>query len=234
MKGGKERERNDRGRKGRESWDCSVPPPLQSYFHHWTFLRPTCTIRWCSEYYAVERVVELGLGTVVECQKALRLNQVTPIDMKFLHSFIKVMTPLIIAMKLMEGENHCYISQLIPTIMWLKQMLEAPVKNQAWTPWSQHYRMASTKGSSLRWRVKSIESPQCCIQSSSWLSRQMSRHRCMTGSSCLRTLNKCNKRLDSHHRPHQQLCCWIRKKMAISTAFCANPMSLLFTGRSGD
>ena len=67
-----------------------------------TFLRPTCT-RWCSEYYAVERVVEVGLEKVVECQKALGHTEITVADMKFFTSFINVMRPLVVAMKLIEG-----------------------------------------------------------------------------------------------------------------------------------
>jgi hypothetical protein len=88
-----------------------------------TFLRPTCT-RWCSEYYAVERVVEIGLDKVVECQKALGHSEMTVGDMKFLTSFINVMRPLVVAMKLIEGESQCYMGQLIPTIMGLKRKLE--------------------------------------------------------------------------------------------------------------
>jgi hypothetical protein len=88
-----------------------------------TFLKPTCT-RWCSEYYAVERVVEVGLDKVVECQKALGHSEMTPADMKFLVAFLNVMRPLVVAMKLIEGENQCYIGQLIPTIMGLKRKLE--------------------------------------------------------------------------------------------------------------
>ncbi len=89
-----------------------------------TFLKPTCT-RWCSEYYAVERVVEVGLNKVIECQKALGQSEMTPADMKFLVAFLNVMRPLVVAMKLIEGENHCYIGQLIPTIMGLKRKLES-------------------------------------------------------------------------------------------------------------
>lgn len=89
-----------------------------------TFLKPTCT-RWCSEYYAVERVVEVGLNKVMECQKALGQSEMTPADMKFLVAFLNVMRPLVVAMKLIEGENHCYIGQLIPTIMGLKRKLES-------------------------------------------------------------------------------------------------------------
>lgn len=88
-----------------------------------TFLKPTST-RWCSEYYAVERVVDVGLDKVVECQKALGHSEMTLADMKFLTAFINVMRPLVVAMKLIEGESQCYIGQLIPTIMGLKRKLE--------------------------------------------------------------------------------------------------------------
>jgi len=40
----------------------------------------------------VERVVEIGLDKVVQCQKALGQNVMTPADMRFLQSFTKVMT----------------------------------------------------------------------------------------------------------------------------------------------
>lgn len=88
-----------------------------------TFLKPTCA-RWSSEYYAVERVVEVGLDKVVECQKALGHSEMAAADMKFLTSFVNVMTPMVVAMKLIEGESHCYIGQLIPTIMGLQRQLE--------------------------------------------------------------------------------------------------------------
>src|SRR5215469_16881743 len=44
--------------------------------------------------------------------------------MKFLNSFINVMRPVVFAMKVLEGENNCYIGQLMPTIMGLQHKLE--------------------------------------------------------------------------------------------------------------
>ena len=98
-----------------------------------TFLKPTCT-RWCSEYYAVERVVEIGLDKVVECETALGLSVMTSADMKFLISFIKVMRPIVAAMKLIEGENNCYVGQLIPTIMGLQRKLQTAGEDPTMKP----------------------------------------------------------------------------------------------------
>jgi len=98
-----------------------------------TFLSPVCT-RWCSEYYAVERVLDIGLDKVVECQKALGQSLMTQADMKFLNSFISVMRPIVVAMKLIEGENHCYIGQIIPTIMGLQRKLEIASTDQSMRP----------------------------------------------------------------------------------------------------
>ena len=39
-------------------------------------------------------------------------------------SFIKVMRPIVAAIKLSEGESHCYVGQLIPTIMGLQRKLQ--------------------------------------------------------------------------------------------------------------
>jgi len=98
-----------------------------------TFLKPTCA-RWSSEYYAVERVVEVGLDKVVECQKALGHSEMAAADMKFLTSFVNVMRPMVVAMKLIEGESHCYIGQLIPTIMGLQRQLEVVSQDVAMKP----------------------------------------------------------------------------------------------------
>lgn len=68
--------------------------------------------------------MEVGLDKVVECQKALGHNEMTVADIKFLASFMNVMRPVVVAMKLIEGESQCYIGQLIPTIMGLKRKLE--------------------------------------------------------------------------------------------------------------
>jgi len=76
-----------------------------------------------SEYYAVERVVEIGLGKVVECQHALGQNAMTQADMRFLQSFTKVMKPLVIAMRMIEGESENYMGQLILTIVGLQKKL---------------------------------------------------------------------------------------------------------------
>lgn len=88
-----------------------------------TFLQPNCT-RWCSEYYAVQRVVDIGLEKVVECQTQLGQSPMTPADMTFLTAFVKLLKPLVIAMKLLEGETDCYIGQLIPTVMGLEKKFE--------------------------------------------------------------------------------------------------------------
>jgi len=98
-----------------------------------TFLKPTCA-RWSSEYYAVERVVEVGLDKVVECQKALGHSEMAAADMKFLTSFVNVMRPMVVTMKLIEGESHCYIGQLIPTIMGLQRQLEVVSQDVAMKP----------------------------------------------------------------------------------------------------
>lgn len=87
-----------------------------------TFFKATCT-RWCSEYYAVERVVEVGLEKVVECQQALGQTVMTQADMRFLTSFVKVMKPLVTAMRLTEGETESFMGQMIPPIQGLEKKL---------------------------------------------------------------------------------------------------------------
>jgi len=87
-----------------------------------TFLKPTCT-RWCSEYYSVARVVEIGFDKVVECQRALGQIPISQADITFLTAFVSVMKPVVNAMKLLEGEKKCYVGHLIPTIMGLEKKL---------------------------------------------------------------------------------------------------------------
>ena len=82
----------------------------------------------------MERVVEVGLDKVVECQKALGHSEMAAADMKFLTSFVNVMRPMVVAMKLIEGESHCYIGQLIPTIMGLQRQLEVVSQDVAMKP----------------------------------------------------------------------------------------------------
>jgi len=89
-----------------------------------TFIQPTCT-RWCSEYYAVQRILDIGLDKVVECQTALQLSKMTEADMKFLDSYVSIMKPIADAMKLLEGESDCYLGCVIPTIMGLMKKLQS-------------------------------------------------------------------------------------------------------------
>jgi len=53
-----------------------------------TFIQPTYT-RWCSEYYAVQRIADMGLDRVVGCQTATQLSKMTEADMKFLASYLR-------------------------------------------------------------------------------------------------------------------------------------------------
>ena len=82
----------------------------------------TCT-RWCSEYYAVLRVVEIGIDNVNKCQTELGQSLMTQADIAFLTGYVALMKPLVLAMKLLEGENDCYMGQLIPTVMGLQNKL---------------------------------------------------------------------------------------------------------------
>jgi hypothetical protein len=88
-----------------------------------TFLKPICT-RWCSDFYSVERVVDIGHEKVVECQKALGQNPMTQADMNFLISYLAVMKPVERAMKLLESETDCYLGTMIPTILSLEKKLQ--------------------------------------------------------------------------------------------------------------
>jgi hypothetical protein len=87
-----------------------------------TFLKPIC-VRWCSEFYAVERVVKIGLEKVSECQRAIKLPLMTDADMSFLTSFIAVMKPLVWAMDFLQRESSCFIGHLIPTIKGIQRKL---------------------------------------------------------------------------------------------------------------
>jgi hypothetical protein len=89
-----------------------------------SFVQPTCT-RWCSEYYAVERIVDIGFEKIVNCQTALGLSKMTEGDMRFLNSFLAVMKPIVTAMKVLEGEADCYLSHVIPTIMGVERKLRS-------------------------------------------------------------------------------------------------------------
>lgn len=88
-----------------------------------TILQPTIT-RWNSEYFSVERIVEIGFQKIVDCQKALGLTQMSQSDMLFLAEYLIVMKPIVRAMKLIEGDTDCYLAHLIPTIMGLEKMLQ--------------------------------------------------------------------------------------------------------------
>jgi hypothetical protein len=57
-----------------------------------TFLNPTCT-RWNSYYYAVRRIVEVGLEKTNQCQAEIGLEKFTDEDMQFLTSYVDVFKP---------------------------------------------------------------------------------------------------------------------------------------------
>ena len=84
-----------------------------------TFLKPVC-FRWCFEYYAVERVVDIGLEKINECQRQLKQALMTEADMSFLTSFLNVMKPIVWAMDFLQKEKDCFMGHLIPTIKELK------------------------------------------------------------------------------------------------------------------
>ena len=84
-----------------------------------TFLKPVCT-RWCSEYYAVERVVDIGLEKINECQRQLKQALMTEADMSFLTSFLYVKKPIVWAMDFLQKEKDCFMGHLIPAIKGLQ------------------------------------------------------------------------------------------------------------------
>ena len=88
-----------------------------------TFLNPTAT-RWSSSFYAVQRVVIIGLDKVRLCQAALKQEPMTEADMHFLASYAKVMKPIVIAIDVLQGEKTTYLGHLIPTIIGLRSKLE--------------------------------------------------------------------------------------------------------------
>ena len=112
-------------------WNAVSRSPKQSdiveEFSSKCFIQPTCT-RWCSEYYAVERIIDIGFASVVNCQEALGLVPMTEADMKFLNAFLQIMKPLVTAMKILEGETECYIGLVIPTIMGVQKRLQSNVE----------------------------------------------------------------------------------------------------------
>ena len=88
-----------------------------------TFLKPVCT-RWCSEYYAVERVVKIGITEAEKCAKELKIQPLSEADFLFLNSFLKLMKIIVRAMDFLQQEKDCYMGHLIPTIMGIQKKLE--------------------------------------------------------------------------------------------------------------
>ena len=62
-----------------------------------TFLNPTIT-RWNSSYFAVKRIVEVGIDGVIACQNKIGLEVFSDDDMQFLKAYVEVMKPLALAM----------------------------------------------------------------------------------------------------------------------------------------
>jgi len=88
-----------------------------------TFMQPVCTRR-CSEYYAVEWVTSVGLDKVLECQTATSIDaKMTEANFTFMSSFQAVMKHTVTTTKCLEGENHCYLGHVIPTMTGLKNKL---------------------------------------------------------------------------------------------------------------
>ena len=80
-----------------------------------TFLNPTIT-RWNSSYFAVKRIVEVGIDGVTACQNKIGLEVFSDDDMQFLKGYVEVMKPLALAMDKLQGEQQCYIGHVILTI----------------------------------------------------------------------------------------------------------------------
>ncbi len=59
---------------------------------------------WFSDYYAIKRVVDIGLIKVNECQEFLKFEVMTEVEMGFLTSYLRVIKTLHDAMNLLETE----------------------------------------------------------------------------------------------------------------------------------
>lgn len=91
-----------------------------------TFLNPTCT-RWMSDYMAVRRVVDVGLGKVRECQTKIGLTVMNDAEMSFLMAFVHIFKPIAIAMELFQREQDCFLGHVIPTVIGIQSKLQSMV-----------------------------------------------------------------------------------------------------------
>jgi len=82
-----------------------------------TFLKPTVT-RWCSDFYAVERVVDIGFEKVKEYHRKLGQVTFSESDFAFLQVYMKVMKPIVAAMDILQSEKS-YTGHVVPTIFGL-------------------------------------------------------------------------------------------------------------------
>jgi len=85
-----------------------------------TFLNPTCT-RWSSEYMAVDRLVQISIEKVRQCQQQIGLACITEAEMTFLKSYVTAMKPVAIAMDLLQGDEACFIGHVIPTVIGINR-----------------------------------------------------------------------------------------------------------------
>jgi len=122
-----------------------------------TFLKPTVT-RWCSDFYAVERVVDIGFEKVKECQRKLDQATFSESDFSFLQAYMRVMKPVVSAMDILQSENS-YIGHVVPTIFGLQRKLTA-VSDRSVKPLAE----ALVRGLEARFGSV-IESDEYCLAS---------------------------------------------------------------------
>ncbi|KAF3840272.1 hypothetical protein F7725_018989 [Dissostichus mawsoni] len=75
-----------------------------------------CTTRWNSFYDAVARIVEIPMTDLSAISDRLQLKSISDRELHFLKEYCAIMKPLTVALDILQGEENCYFSTLLPTL----------------------------------------------------------------------------------------------------------------------
>ena len=87
-------------------------------------LRAPGETRWNSTYDAIKRLLDERVrDKLSQIMDALKMARFKPIEIEILNEYLKVMSPIATALDKLQGEDHCFIGLLMPTVQQVRKKL---------------------------------------------------------------------------------------------------------------
>ena len=87
-------------------------------------LRTPGATRWNSTYDALNRLLEPRVkDKLPQIMDVLKISRFNPIEIEILEEYVQVMGPVATALDKLQGEEHCYLGLLMPTVQQVHRKL---------------------------------------------------------------------------------------------------------------